>query len=122
MLVKWPWRFHTENQAIWRKVICSIHGPLGGLNDNSSLRPNSGPCTSFWNDIWIGDTPLVASFPRLYRLDINLDCLVCDRNPTAHVSLSSIATTSNVTRHSVQPTDNGSMSLDFPPGLIFQWV
>ncbi|GKB15937.1 putative RNA-directed DNA polymerase [Tanacetum coccineum] len=124
MLVKWWWRFHTENQAIWRKVICSIHGPLGGLDDNSSLRPNSGPwyhiakikddllkvninldnifkiklgngqSTSFWNDIWIGDTPLVASFPRLYH----------------------------VTRHSIQSTGNGSMSPYFPPGLIFQWV
>ncbi|GJT51276.1 hypothetical protein Tco_0977433 [Tanacetum coccineum] len=145
MLVKWWWRFHTENQAIWRKVICSIHGPLGGLDDNSSLRPNSGPwyhiakikddllkvninldnifkiklgngqSTSFWNDIWIGDTPLVASFPRLYRLDINPDCLVCDRNPTAHVPLSSLATTSDVTRHSIQSTGNGSMSPYFPP-------
>ncbi|GJS50742.1 retrotransposon protein, putative, ty1-copia subclass [Tanacetum coccineum] len=78
--------------------------------------------TSFWNDIWIGDMPLVASFPRLYRLDINPDCLVCDRNPTAHVPLSSLATTSDVTRHSIQSTGNGSMSPYFPPGLIFQWV
>ncbi|GKF62050.1 hypothetical protein Tco_0182104, partial [Tanacetum coccineum] len=118
----------------WKKVICSIHGPLGGLDDNSSLRPNSRPwyhiakikddllkvninldnifkiklrngqSTSFWNNIWISDTPLVASFPRLYRLDINPDYLVCDRNPTAHVPLSSLTTTSNVTRHSIQST------------------
>ncbi|PWA45087.1 RNA-directed DNA polymerase, eukaryota, Reverse transcriptase zinc-binding domain protein [Artemisia annua] len=122
LLVKWWWRFHTENQAIWRKVICFIHGPLGGLNDNSSLRSNSGPryhivkrkddllkininlntlfniklgngrSTSFWNDIWIGDTPLVASFPRLYHLDKNPDCLFHDRNPTAQVSLISLQT------------------------------
>ncbi|GJY11387.1 hypothetical protein Tco_0379572 [Tanacetum coccineum] len=146
MLIKWWWRFHTENQVIWRKVICSIHGPLGGLNDNSSVRPNSGPwyhiakikddllkininldnifkiklgdgqSTSFWNDIWIGDMPLVVSFPRLHRLDINPDCLICDRNPIARASLSALATTSDVTHHFVQLTNNGSMSPYLPPG------
>ncbi|PWA47276.1 RNA-directed DNA polymerase, eukaryota, Reverse transcriptase zinc-binding domain protein [Artemisia annua] len=151
-----------ENQAIWRKVIRSIRGPLGGLNDNTSLRSNSGPwyhivkikdelhkininlnnlfkikvgngqSTSFWNDIWIGDRHLVASFPRLYRLETNPDCLVCDRNPTAQVSLSALANASDITPtlpqltdiglHSVQLIDIGPMISYFPPGLIFQWV
>ncbi|GKB67983.1 RNA-directed DNA polymerase, eukaryota, reverse transcriptase zinc-binding domain protein, partial [Tanacetum coccineum] len=37
-------------------------------------------------------------------------------------TLSSLATTSDVTRHSIQSTGNGSMSPYFPHRLIFQWV
>ncbi|GJW72993.1 RNA-directed DNA polymerase, eukaryota, reverse transcriptase zinc-binding domain protein [Tanacetum coccineum] len=50
------------------------------------------------------------------------DCLVCDRNPITRTSLSALATTSYVTHHFVQPTDNWSMSPYLPPGLTFQWV
>ncbi|GKB29832.1 putative RNA-directed DNA polymerase, eukaryota, reverse transcriptase zinc-binding domain protein [Tanacetum coccineum] len=43
MLSKWWWRIKTEDQAIWCRLISSIHGPNGGLHDNSSLKPNSDP-------------------------------------------------------------------------------
>ncbi|GJW58510.1 putative RNA-directed DNA polymerase [Tanacetum coccineum] len=43
MLAKWWWRIQTENQALGCKVIRSIHGPTGGLHNNTSLKSNSGP-------------------------------------------------------------------------------
>ncbi|GJR02297.1 putative RNA-directed DNA polymerase, eukaryota, reverse transcriptase zinc-binding domain protein [Tanacetum coccineum] len=32
MMSKWWWRFHLEKNSLWRRVITSIHGPLGELN------------------------------------------------------------------------------------------
>ncbi|PWA46450.1 RNA-directed DNA polymerase, eukaryota, Reverse transcriptase zinc-binding domain protein [Artemisia annua] len=84
------------------------------LNTLFKIKLGNGRSTSFWNDIWIGDTPLIASFPRLYHLDRNPDCLVCDRNPTAQVSL--------IGMQSAHLTDIVPMSPYFPPGLIFQWA
>ncbi|GJT38333.1 hypothetical protein Tco_0938198 [Tanacetum coccineum] len=43
MLSKWWWRFHTENHAFWCKIIRSIHGVDGGLNDTSLIKYKSGP-------------------------------------------------------------------------------
>ena len=112
MLSKWWWRFHTENQSFWCKIICSIHGVDGGLNDTSVIKSKSGPwyrivklkddrsmigvdlpsifkknigngcSTRFWLDTWLGGSPLKDTFPRLYRLDSNPSCLVCNRCPT----------------------------------------
>ncbi|GJX30645.1 RNA-directed DNA polymerase, eukaryota, reverse transcriptase zinc-binding domain protein [Tanacetum coccineum] len=140
MLVKWWWRFHTEKQAMWCKVIRSIHGSLGGLNEYSAPRPNSGPWyhiaklkddlrkvninlpslfkkklgngrnTSFWNEIWVGDSPLISSFPRLFRLETDPDCLVYDRKPIARASSSVLAT-------AIRPSSPLS-----PPGLNFTWA
>ncbi|PWA92914.1 reverse transcriptase zinc-binding domain-containing protein [Artemisia annua] len=56
---------------------------------------------------------LVQSYLFYPRTFANPDCLVCDRNPTAQVSLG---------LQSAQLTDIVPMSPYFPPGLIFQWV
>ncbi|GJT98496.1 putative RNA-directed DNA polymerase, eukaryota, reverse transcriptase zinc-binding domain protein [Tanacetum coccineum] len=112
MLTKWWWRFKSEEHATWYKVIRSIHGANGGLQDNSSLKSNSGPWyhimklkdvflnlginlpslfkkkirngqnTRFWQDNWLGGPPLCLSFPHLYRLASNLDYYVWERAPT----------------------------------------
>ncbi|GJR27285.1 hypothetical protein Tco_1103517 [Tanacetum coccineum] len=38
MLSKWWCKFRTDRNALWCNIILSIHGPLGGLDDASSLR------------------------------------------------------------------------------------
>ena len=43
MLTKWWWRFLSEENALWRKVIVSIHGTCGGLNTDSNTPYKSGP-------------------------------------------------------------------------------
>nr|GEX34916.1 hypothetical protein [Tanacetum cinerariifolium] len=49
-----------------------------------------GCSTRFWLDTWLGGSPLKDTFPRLFRLDSNPSCLVCNRCPTfqplTHVS------------------------------------
>ncbi|GKF62849.1 hypothetical protein Tco_0182903 [Tanacetum coccineum] len=102
-----------EDNSIWSKSIRSLHGPLGGLYDSSSIRSKSNPwyqiarlkedlipnginlselfskkirngeSTKFWLDKWLGGSPLSESYPRLFRLDLNQHCLVRDRAPTA---------------------------------------
>nr|GEU80731.1 hypothetical protein [Tanacetum cinerariifolium] len=142
MLSKWWWRFHTENHAFWCKIIRSIHGVDGGLNDTSLIKSKSGPwyriaklkddlskigidlpsvskkkigdgcSTRFWLDTWLGGSPLKDTFPRLFRLESNPACLVCNRCPTFHPlpHVSSAATS-----HSA-PTPTP------PVGLIFNWT
>ncbi|GJW87365.1 retrovirus-related pol polyprotein from transposon TNT 1-94 [Tanacetum coccineum] len=54
MLIKWWWRFHTEDQSLWCQVIRSIHG----------------------------GSHLKATFPRLFCLETEPSCLVRDRTPS----------------------------------------
>nr|GEU29167.1 hypothetical protein [Tanacetum cinerariifolium] len=114
ILCKWWWRLHNENNARWHKVIRSIHGLDGSLNDFSSIKSKSGPwfriaklkedlCkvgidfpiifkkkigngydTRFWHANLLGGSPLKVDFLRLFRLDSNPHCLVCNRSPTFH--------------------------------------
>nr|GEV25891.1 RNA-directed DNA polymerase, eukaryota [Tanacetum cinerariifolium] len=47
LLCKWKWRFLTEENALWRRVISSFYGPDGGF---SGLL-NDGRKHSVWGDI-----------------------------------------------------------------------
>ncbi|GJT05143.1 putative RNA-directed DNA polymerase, eukaryota, reverse transcriptase zinc-binding domain protein [Tanacetum coccineum] len=112
LLAKWWWRFLCETSSIWASIIKSIHGQHGGLQDISTIRNKSGAwyqiaklnqdltsygidlhtlfrlkigngeSTSFWKDVWVGNSPLCNAFPRLFRLELHPLCRVCDRVPT----------------------------------------
>ncbi|GKA66783.1 ribonuclease H-like domain-containing protein [Tanacetum coccineum] len=43
------------------------------------IRVGNGIRTSFWNDLWIGESILKLSFPRLYALENNKDSSVADK-------------------------------------------
>ncbi|GJX14459.1 hypothetical protein Tco_0206217 [Tanacetum coccineum] len=142
MLSKWWWRFHTENHAFWCKIIRSIHGVDGGLNDTSLIKSKSGPwyriaklkddlskigidlpsifkkkigdscSTRFWLDTWIRGSPLKDTFPRLFWLDSNPACLVCNRCPTFQP----------LTHVSSAATSYSAPTFTPPIGLIFNWA
>nr|GEX78914.1 RNA-directed DNA polymerase, eukaryota, reverse transcriptase zinc-binding domain protein [Tanacetum cinerariifolium] len=67
----------------WTKVLASKK--YGGLDrgvdliSHCHIRVGNGLCTQFWNEVWIGDTPLRVLFPRVYALEINKDCTVADK-------------------------------------------
>ncbi|GJW34052.1 putative RNA-directed DNA polymerase [Tanacetum coccineum] len=116
LLAKWWWRFRTEEHALWCKVIRSIHGVSGGLIEDSNTSTSSGP--------WRG--AFTCFFPRLYRLESNPNCLVCERNTTAsphllvghvnghgHVTGPGRVTSSVIHPNSFQQT---------PVGLSFNWA
>ncbi|KAJ9565769.1 hypothetical protein OSB04_001735 [Centaurea solstitialis] len=42
LLCKWWWRYRTEKQVLWNKVISSFHGRNGGLNGVASYSGHPG--------------------------------------------------------------------------------
>nr|GEV44233.1 RNA-directed DNA polymerase, eukaryota [Tanacetum cinerariifolium] len=113
LLFKWGWRFISRDKSLWRRLILSIHGsemstksPLRystwlsivreiqslkdrGVDLVSHCRINvgNGLHTSFWKDVWIGDTPLYVLFPRIFALDSNKDCSVAMKLLSSTTSL-----------------------------------
>lgn len=100
LLGKWWWRFRVEVDALWVKVVKSIHGIDEGWLDgvyhgeggvwgdimkiglsidkldvgftNSFLKEvGNGENTRFWDDVWVGNCRLRDKFPRLFRLERN---------------------------------------------------
>ncbi|XP_071713611.1 uncharacterized mitochondrial protein AtMg00310-like [Rutidosis leptorrhynchoides] len=58
LLGKWWWRFKTETESLWVKVIRSIHGPLGGLlSDNVSTHSST---IGVWHNIIRAGTSMEA--------------------------------------------------------------
>ncbi|PWA38741.1 hypothetical protein CTI12_AA578590 [Artemisia annua] len=90
LLIKWWWRFCKEENALWCKVICSIHGSSGGmLNAPEPKKSSGGPS-------------LQEIFPRLVRLETMPNCLVSERVPT--FSFRSLVINTTSAHHLVHPT------------------
>ncbi|MFS7924008.1 hypothetical protein Hanom_Chr03g00267541 [Helianthus anomalus] len=98
MLSKWWWRFKTDKEGLWRRVVWSVHhnnrswAPIPakvtlaspwkhivgvhepliqiGINLSESIwcKVGCGTKTTFWFDLWIGLQPLYLSFPLLFAL------------------------------------------------------
>ncbi|KAJ0876108.1 putative RNA-directed DNA polymerase [Helianthus annuus] len=109
MLAKWWWRFKTEPESLWRKVVWAIHGnsrawniiPIKlscagpwkhiyniapilsnkGIDIGRSLSGvvHGGGEIAFWIDVWIGSEPLCSRFPLLYQLEKHKWCPVAER-------------------------------------------
>nr|GEY70953.1 RNA-directed DNA polymerase, eukaryota [Tanacetum cinerariifolium] len=108
-LFKWVWRYLSHDNSLCSRVISAIHGLNGQvfsaafsstrssiINEVNSLkdkgvdlishckiRVGKGKCTSFWNDLWIGDSLLKLSFPRLYALEEKKHISVADKMRTS---------------------------------------
>nr|GEX17593.1 RNA-directed DNA polymerase, eukaryota, reverse transcriptase zinc-binding domain protein [Tanacetum cinerariifolium] len=158
LLAKWWWRFLCETSSIWASVIKSIHGQHGGLQDISTIRNKSGAwfqiaklnqdltsygidlntlfrlkigngeSTSFWNNVWVGNSPLCNAFPRLFRLELHPLCRVCDRVPTLTSSTSVLVNhqpthlVSTLGVSAAPPRTSAGIGVTGPPGLSFQWA
>ncbi|KAJ0455641.1 putative reverse transcriptase zinc-binding domain-containing protein [Helianthus annuus] len=109
LLVKWIWRFKTEEDSLWKLVVKAIHGPgkkWASLPLNAAIfsvwrnivkleevtvfkgsrlssfinsSPGNGKHTRFWSDCWIGDRPLMNVWPNLYDKESDKFCLIADR-------------------------------------------
>ncbi|GJZ98645.1 RNA-directed DNA polymerase, eukaryota, reverse transcriptase zinc-binding domain protein [Tanacetum coccineum] len=98
LLFKWVWRFWSQNDSLWARVIRGIHGDDGKLgatvtHHHSSIwldiihevdllksqgmdlvgfirkKVGDGKCTLFWEDTWKGDVAFKVLYPRIYALD-----------------------------------------------------
>nr|GFA50809.1 hypothetical protein [Tanacetum cinerariifolium]GFA51817.1 hypothetical protein [Tanacetum cinerariifolium] len=109
LVFKWVWRFLCNSPNLWVRVVKIIHGPNGGImedsNYSSCYSPWSGILSStsllkskgidllslcvkkigngasirFWDDIWCGNQPFKLQFPRIYQLESVKDCFIADR-------------------------------------------
>nr|GEZ36468.1 RNA-directed DNA polymerase, eukaryota [Tanacetum cinerariifolium] len=69
LLLKWVWRFISQDGSLWFRVIKACMGPrLTLIRD-----------TCFWYDNWLGDKPLKDLFPRLFALELNKEVTVADK-------------------------------------------
>ncbi|KAF5790976.1 putative RNA-directed DNA polymerase [Helianthus annuus] len=109
MLAKWWWRFKTEKEGLWRRVIWAIHHNTRSWNDISVKVSVAGPWkqiysirqplllanidlsrafsavvgngrnTFFWLDSWLVSDPLYLLFSELFKVEMFKTCLVADR-------------------------------------------
>ncbi|GJR88042.1 RNA-directed DNA polymerase, eukaryota, reverse transcriptase zinc-binding domain protein [Tanacetum coccineum] len=111
---KWVWRFRSQGNSIWARVIKALHGeegnlgclakpkfPSNWLDINRSLsslynkgvdllgaikkKVGNGFNTRFWEDLWKGEVVLKDLFPRLYALETMKNISVA--NKMAQLSL-----------------------------------
>ncbi|GJT33965.1 RNA-directed DNA polymerase, eukaryota [Tanacetum coccineum] len=100
LLFKWVWRFSTQKDSLWARVIQAIHGIDGKVEGRvkfgyksiwSTLvqememlkqkgidlfnymqkKLGNGVDSLFWEEIWRGDMKLNHKFPRLYALEMD---------------------------------------------------
>jgi hypothetical protein len=96
LLGKWLWRFGTETELLWRRIIAMKYGcdqggwcskPVLGTygvslwksiwKDWDSFRRfinfevGDGSKVIFWHDVWCGVTPLKEVFPDLFSITCN---------------------------------------------------
>ncbi|GKC04288.1 RNA-directed DNA polymerase, eukaryota [Tanacetum coccineum] len=102
LLLKWVWRFLSQDGSLWFKVIrvlygdslvshpcnqafiwCSILREVNLLKakgfdfiSHCKKRVGDGLSTRFWQDNWITVTPLRDDFPRLFALDMDKEVSV----------------------------------------------
>ncbi|GJS15007.1 RNA-directed DNA polymerase, eukaryota [Tanacetum coccineum] len=113
LLLKWVWRFVSQDGSLWFQVTQAIYGSTidshsvqmasnwcsilremlllksKGFDFMSlcSKRVRNGNNTSFWLDIWKGDSTLRDDFPRMYAIELDKQISVADKM-AAHVDAS----------------------------------
>ncbi|GJX62020.1 RNA-directed DNA polymerase, eukaryota [Tanacetum coccineum] len=114
LLLKWVWRFLSQDGSIWSRVISAIYGPSlehHQVNHSSSWcsilretrllaskgfdfvshckkRVGDGQNTRFWSDTWISDLPLCVRFPRLFALEEDKEVSVASKLGSSSVDSS----------------------------------
>jgi hypothetical protein len=103
LLGKWLWRYATEKEAYWRKVVEIKYGSMEGdwctkqverpfgvgvwkhirrgwelFSKFIRFEVGDGTRIRFWQDVWCGDQPLKESFPVLFRIARNKEAWVSD--------------------------------------------
>ncbi|KAJ0897860.1 putative RNA-directed DNA polymerase [Helianthus annuus] len=109
LLSKWGWRYKSEANCYWRKIIDAIHHnrvSWDGFSLKKSLKGvwnnivkvlifskvggsvvrnyiqgavGNGESIHFWLDPWIISEPLKLRFPGLFRLEADKKCSIADR-------------------------------------------
>nr|GEX26395.1 RNA-directed DNA polymerase, eukaryota, reverse transcriptase zinc-binding domain protein [Tanacetum cinerariifolium] len=108
LIFKWVWKFRTQGNFIWTKVIKALHGEDGNLNwpttakfpsnwldiirsfsnlynkgvdllGSIKKKIGNGENTMFWDELWKGGVLFKNLFPRLYALESVKNISVADK-------------------------------------------
>ncbi|GJT94647.1 hypothetical protein Tco_1090165 [Tanacetum coccineum] len=85
LLFKWVWRYISNGSSLWSCFITAIHGSHRALISPLSRSKRSPwnvivrELTSFWEDVWLGDSPLKHTYLRLYFLELNKHASVASK-------------------------------------------
>ncbi|GJX23690.1 hypothetical protein Tco_0228135, partial [Tanacetum coccineum] len=108
LLFKWIWRLFANFSSIWANLIKAIHGTKGKLDvPNSKIsgsiwqelvqeflslkakgidcfsfikrKLGNGENTTFWDDLWLGDSVLKTSHPRIFALESRKNISVAEK-------------------------------------------
>nr|GEZ58185.1 RNA-directed DNA polymerase, eukaryota [Tanacetum cinerariifolium] len=105
LLLKWVWRYISQDGSLWYRVIQAIHGPSieshasqvsanwcsilrelevlksKGFNflSHCSKRIGDGSQTRFWQDRWLAGMVFRDSFPRIFALELDKDVSVASK-------------------------------------------
>ncbi|GKD31052.1 hypothetical protein Tco_1241830 [Tanacetum coccineum] len=115
-------RFHRRLSK-WKSKSLSFGGRLTLIKSGGGVDENKISWIA-WDKVISprdkgGGSPLSVSFPRLYRLESNLDCCVYERSPTIRQPSSVLAP---VDHSSGTILGSGPTGFLPPPGLIFKWA
>ncbi|GJS77431.1 RNA-directed DNA polymerase, eukaryota [Tanacetum coccineum] len=98
LMLKWIWRFMSNDSSLWSRFIKAMFGVRGSLVDtvyfhwcsnwldinrelqsmsrqglnllsHAKLKVGDGTNTLFWNDVWLAESPLNLCYPRLFSLE-----------------------------------------------------
>jgi len=102
LLMKWLWRYTSEEGTLWKEVIVAKYGELNpwcteivsepygwgvwrsiralwnSMEENVFLKIGNGNKIKFWRDGWIDQIPLSESFPDLFSICNNPEARVCE--------------------------------------------
>nr|GEV10126.1 RNA-directed DNA polymerase, eukaryota [Tanacetum cinerariifolium] len=73
LLLKWVWRFISQDGSLWFRVIQALYGPSIVSHPGTKIK------RVFWYDKWIDDKSLQDLFPRLFALKLDKEVLVADK-------------------------------------------
>nr|GEY64548.1 RNA-directed DNA polymerase, eukaryota, reverse transcriptase zinc-binding domain protein [Tanacetum cinerariifolium] len=65
LMFKWVWRFFSQKNLLWVRVVKALHGEDEKIGKKVQPRVN----TSFWDVAWCGDIAFKNLVPRLYALE-----------------------------------------------------
>nr|GFB05058.1 RNA-directed DNA polymerase, eukaryota, reverse transcriptase zinc-binding domain protein [Tanacetum cinerariifolium] len=74
LMMKWVWRFYSQKESLWARVIKAIYDDDGQVGKVS--KAGSRESTTFWDDNWIAGKVPKYSFPRIYALETEKEVTV----------------------------------------------
>ena len=108
LMLKWVWRFYSQNYSLWTKVIKAIYGEDGYLNkdvtggvrtcwtsivyevrelqgrgiiiaDYIRLKLGNGENTRFWVENWYEGSVIKELYPRMYALELDKNATISSK-------------------------------------------